>query len=463
MITAFFMPIFFGMSGLAADLTILKDWNLAVLTAALVAIASVGKFSGAFAGAMVGRLSWREGVALGCAMNARGSTEVIVASIGLSMGALSQNLYTMIVTMAVITTMAMPPMLRTALKNLPMSKEEETRIAREAMDQKGFLPGLERLLLAVDQSPVGRMAARLAGLIAGGQGMPVTILKLKSAQAAAERNEAAAAKIAAEGEADEERPPAHVRQDQAKDMTQKDLAGAQSRVESGAELKADPLAREVKAGAKRSAAKVKADEAEPDPEKVHLTARVPLDAPADVVKDEARKGYDMMFIGLQDSVEEDGGFIPAVTELAAGFEGPLALFANEADGALTSRSRLLVPVNGSPQSRRGAEIAFAVARATGALVHILFVSQTDGSRRTRLREERVLKDMAELGERYDADVTTRISARSAAPEAILKEGRRNFAMIVMGVSARPGEELFFGNTATQVLKGWKRPILLLAS
>jgi len=463
MITAFFMPIFFGMSGLAADLTILKDWNLAVLTAALVAIASVGKFSGAFAGAMVGRLSWREGVALGCAMNARGSTEVIVASIGLSMGALSQNLYTMIVTMAVITTMAMPPMLRTALKNLPMSKEEETRIAREAMDQKGFLPGLERLLLAVDQSPVGRMAARLAGLIAGGQGMPVTILKLKSAQAAAERNEAAAAKIAAEGEADEERPPAHVRQDQAKDMTQKDLAGAQSRVESGAELKADPLAREVKAGAKRSAAKVKADEAEPDPEKVHLTARVPLDAPADVVKDEARKGYDMMFIGLQDSVEEDGGFIPAVTELAAGFEGPLALFANEADGALTSRSRLLVPVNGSPQSRRGAEIAFAVARATGALVHILFVSQTDGSRRTRLREERVLKDMAELGERYDVDVTTRISARSAAPEAILKEGRRNFAMIVMGVSARPGEELFFGNTATQVLKGWKRPILLLAS
>ena len=86
-----------------------------------------------------------------------------------------------------------------------------------------------------------------------------------------------------------------------------------------------------------------------------------------------------------------------------------------------------------------------------------------GSSRTRLREERVLKDMVELGERYDVDVTTRISARSAAPEAILKEGRRNVAMIVMGVSARPGEELFFGNTATQVLKGWKRPILLLAS
>ena len=163
MITAFFMPIFFGMSGLAADLTILKDWNLAGLTLLLVLIASIGKFSGAFAGAVLGRLRWREGVALGCAMNARGSTEVIVASIGLSMGALSQTLYTMIVTMAVITTMAMPPMLRKALAGLPMSKEEETRISREAVDAKGFLPGLERLLLAADES-----AHRTAGGAAGG-------------------------------------------------------------------------------------------------------------------------------------------------------------------------------------------------------------------------------------------------------------------------------------------------------
>jgi nucleotide-binding universal stress UspA family protein len=365
--------------------------------------------------------------------------------------------------MAVVTTMAMPPMLRAALKNLPMGKEEEMRIGREAMDVKGFLPGLERLLLAVDQSAVGRMAARLAGLIAGAQGMPVTILNL-----AGEQKEAATGKKAGKEDNPPEKEegdgkPEHVEQDQAKDLAPKDMAGAQSRVESGEELKTDALAREVKAGAKKSAAKMKADEAEPDPEKVHLTARVPLDAAADVVKDEARKGYDLMFIGLENSVEKDGGFVPAVTELAAGFEGPLAVFANEADGPLTSRSRLLVPVNGSPQSRRGAEIAFALARATGAPVHVLFVSQTDGSSRTRVREERVLKDMAELGERYDVAVTTRISPRSAAPEAILKEGRRNFAMIVMGVSARPGEELFFGNTATQVLKGWKRPILLLAS
>src|SRR6185312_6606605 len=99
-ITAFMMPVFFGLSGLSADLTILKDPHLAVLTAGLVAVASVGKFVGAFTGGKLSGLSGQESLAVGCAMNARGSTEVIVATIGLSMGALTQNLYTMIVTMA---------------------------------------------------------------------------------------------------------------------------------------------------------------------------------------------------------------------------------------------------------------------------------------------------------------------------------------------------------------------------
>jgi Kef-type K+ transport system membrane component KefB/nucleotide-binding universal stress UspA family protein len=466
MITAFFMPIFFGMSGLAADLTILKDWHLVGMTALLIAIASVGKFSGAFAGALIGRLSWREGIALGCAMNARGSTEVIVASIGLSMGALTQNLYTMIVTMAVVTTMAMPPMLRAALLGLPMSKEEEIRISREAIDSRGFLPNLERLLLAADASAVGRMAARLAGLVAGAQGMPVTILKLDSdlrqADAPADDEKT---KSDAEPRKDEPGTAGHAAQEGSRDGSQKEMTGAQSREESGADLKADPLAREVKAGARKSAAKVIADEAEPDPEKVHLTARIPVDAPAEVVKDEARKGYDLMFIGLQGSVEPDGGFSAKVDQIAAGFGGPLMVLADGAEQAvrLTSRSRLLVPVNGSPQSRRAAEIAFAIARGTGCKARVLFVSQNDGRSRTRAREEGVLKDMAELGDRYGVDVVTRISARGAPADAIIQESRRNYAMIVMGVSARPGEELFFGNTATKVLGGCRMPVLFVAT
>jgi nucleotide-binding universal stress UspA family protein len=362
--------------------------------------------------------------------------------------------------------MAMPPMLRAALTGLPMSKEEETRIQREAMDKKGFLPQLERLLLAVDESAVGRTAARLAGLLAGAHGMPVTILKLDADRKIAAGTEPATAE---ENDTKDDKHHAgksrHTEQDEAKDVAQKELSGAQSRKQNAEELKSDPVVQEVEAGAKKSAARVIADEAEPDPEKVHLTARVPVDTPADVVKDEARKGYDLMFIGVEDTVQKDGGFTPSITNLVAGFEGPLAMFANSGyeKVQLTSRSRILVPVNGSPQSRRAAEIAFALARAIGARVQVLFVSQTGGRSRTRVREEGVLKDMAQLGERYDVSVSTRISSRAAASGAILKELKRHYVMVVMGVSARPGEELFFGNTVTAVLKEWKGPTLMVAS
>jgi Kef-type K+ transport system membrane component KefB/nucleotide-binding universal stress UspA family protein len=176
LITAFFAPVFFGIAGLSADLTVLADPEIALFTAGLVLVASLGKFGGAFLGAELGGLTRREGFALNCGMNARGSTEVIIATVGLSIGALNQNLFTMIVAMAVLTTMAMPPTLRWALSRIPMRKEEKQRLEREELEQRGFVSNLERLLVAVDDSPNGKFALRTAGVLAGTHGMPATVL-----------------------------------------------------------------------------------------------------------------------------------------------------------------------------------------------------------------------------------------------------------------------------------------------
>src|SRR4051794_28925696 len=56
LITALFMPVFFGLAGLSADLTLLKNPHLLLLTAALVLIASIGKFGGAYFGGAMGGL-----------------------------------------------------------------------------------------------------------------------------------------------------------------------------------------------------------------------------------------------------------------------------------------------------------------------------------------------------------------------------------------------------------------------
>ena len=91
LVLAFFMPVFFATAGLSADLTILKDPTLLLFTVGLIAIASIGKFGGAFVGGKLAGLTFPESLALGAGMNARGSTEVIVATIGLSMGALKSE------------------------------------------------------------------------------------------------------------------------------------------------------------------------------------------------------------------------------------------------------------------------------------------------------------------------------------------------------------------------------------
>src|SRR6201993_1322212 len=180
LVVALFMPVFFALAGLNADLSILADPRLLALTCGLIAIASVGKFSGAFLGGTLGGLSRQESMALACGMNARGSTEVIVASIGLSLGAINQDLFTMIVTMAIVTTLSMPPTLRWALSKLPLHEEERSRLEREAFEAKGFLNNVERLLVAADDSVNGKLAVHLAGLIAGPRGIVTTVLHLGS-------------------------------------------------------------------------------------------------------------------------------------------------------------------------------------------------------------------------------------------------------------------------------------------
>src|SRR5258706_871961 len=104
-----FMPVFFGLAGISTDLTVLADPRLLVLTVALIAIASIGKAAGAFTGGWLGGLSGRQTLALAAGMNARGSTQGIVAPDGLAMGVVNESLFTMIVTMGLLTTTPMPP------------------------------------------------------------------------------------------------------------------------------------------------------------------------------------------------------------------------------------------------------------------------------------------------------------------------------------------------------------------
>jgi nucleotide-binding universal stress UspA family protein len=83
---------------------------------------------------------------------------------------------------------------------------------------------------------------------------------------------------------------------------------------------------------------------------------------------------------------------------------------------------------------------------------------------TRRSEEAVLKDIAELADRYDARLRTALRVDAAAEDAILKEAKHGgYDLIVLGVTRRPGETLFFGNMAAAVLERCDTAILFVAS
>jgi Kef-type K+ transport system membrane component KefB/nucleotide-binding universal stress UspA family protein len=468
LITAFFAPVFFGIAGLTADLTILADPKIALFTAGLVLVASIGKFTGAFIGAELGGLTRREGFALACGMNARGSTEVIIATVGLSMGALNQDLFTMIVAMAVLTTTAMPPTLRWALGRIPMRKEEKQRLEREELEERGFVPNLERLLIAVDDSPNGKFASRVAGMLAGTRGMPATVLHIpdpsKIASTMPDNEDKVSAAPKGQDKKVDEKKEGSKPENGKKNGKAKKKAGQE-------EEKAEEVGEAVQQAAAQTTSKQKNEEKVDA--RVEVTTIVHEQPSPALIAEEAEKGYDIFIIGLEQTSRQSKEFDPGVTNLAKGFDGPLVISAVRGDLLKKPEDKfsILIPVNGTEPSRRAAEVAITLARATNAQVTVLYVAVRPDTRRgarrgirTRRHEEAILKDIVAIADGYNMSIRTAVVAERAAEEAVLREvERRKHNLVVMGVSRRPGEKLFFGDTAAALLEKSERSLLFVAS
>jgi Kef-type K+ transport system membrane component KefB len=84
-----------------------------------------GKFAGAYIGARLGRMDHWSALALGAGLNARGVIEVIIAMVGLRLGVLSPEMYTIVILVAIATSLMAPPMLRFAVRRTDAATVEE--------------------------------------------------------------------------------------------------------------------------------------------------------------------------------------------------------------------------------------------------------------------------------------------------------------------------------------------------
>ena len=328
-----------------------------------------------------------------------------------------------------------------------MRKKERIRLEREELDAKSFVTNLERLLLAADDSANGKFASRLAGVIAGSGGKPTTIVDLSKEDRG---GKAAKSKVTA---------------------TEKLADKSDEKAEAKTNRK------ETKETVETAAEGIDTLESHPDeekPGKVDVISRSDKPKGPQAIADEARKGYDLMVVGIAKTRDPDGGFSKDISLITNGFEGPLAVVddhGSRRDRLPRRYGKILIPVNGTEVSRRAAEIGLTLARANDAQVTALFVTRANGGkannaarkRATRRNEQAIFKDIGALGDRYDVDVRSTTRANLAPSEAIIREAKRGYDLVVLGVSRRPGDTLFFGDTAAAVLERSDTSNLFVAS
>lgn len=125
----FLVPFFFVMMGKQVDLSIFTHPSIIGAALILTIFAILGKLIGCGVGAI--NLGWKQASLVGVGMVPRGEVGLIIASLGLSLGTITGDLYSIVVFMVIATTLLTPPVLRSLVFKIPEIKETEKEIEKE--------------------------------------------------------------------------------------------------------------------------------------------------------------------------------------------------------------------------------------------------------------------------------------------------------------------------------------------
>ncbi|MDA8393194.1 MAG: cation:proton antiporter [Actinomycetota bacterium] len=179
MSSAVFAPLYFANAGLRVNASLLGRPPVLVALAVLVVTAVGSKLIGSLAGALRGGLKPREAVALGMGLNGRGALQVVIAGVGLATGLIGVSGYSVILVMAIVTSVLVPGPLRLLTRGWEGSDEEKRRLRQEGQLRENLVVKGERLLLPSLGHANSIVAAEILDL-AWPEGLPVTILSVSA-------------------------------------------------------------------------------------------------------------------------------------------------------------------------------------------------------------------------------------------------------------------------------------------
>ena len=111
LVVVLMLPLYFALTGLRSSFFLIAGASMWLYCFAIIVLAVVGKLGGSLVSARVNGMSWRESAAVGVLMNTRGLVELVILNIGLDLGILSPALFSMMVLMALVTTLMTTPLL----------------------------------------------------------------------------------------------------------------------------------------------------------------------------------------------------------------------------------------------------------------------------------------------------------------------------------------------------------------
>lgn len=414
-----FAPIFFAVAGLKVNIINLFEPTLIIITLIVIAVATLGKVAGTYFGARVvgGKDHWTA-LSYGAGLNARGAMEIIIATIGLNLGILAQDMFSIIVVMAMATSLMAPSALRAVLKRVEVGKEEEERLKQEEMAAESLVAGIHRVLLPVrrrDTVPtkqaVQTVEAQILELLGQKTDLSLTLFTVGN-----------------EGKKSE----------------------CEEYLEECAEL---------------------------FNQKEIVTKVVESQKAGDAILDEAQKDYDLLVLGgteHQDGTEHRHLFSPLIDYLVRVAPCPTLIVQSTETKDDWRPERILVPTNGTVASKNAADLGFFMARSDSkrevTILNILFDEHEKSPWHIRKDKKEnlmniardIVNELKELGEAMEVK-TQAVVERAENPElGISKFSKDNHIdLIILGTNVRPGTyRLYLGPRIENILERASCPVLI---
>lgn len=434
MVTAGFLaPIFFASAGLKVDLFELLVPQTLFIGIVVLLVACVGKFVGAYLGSKLGGLSHWESIAMGSGMNARGAMEIIVATIGLSLGVLNQQMYSIIVMVAIVTSLMAPPLLRWSLSKVEIGPEEAERLQREAYASQSFIKNIRRILIPTSGGANVQLAAQLVSYLAYQNDIEMTALFALSDKKPPQRVAATTAQI-------RETSSGEALDSVIQVMELPENQVLQTKIESGRNK-------------------------------------------AEVILKEASKGYDLIVLGANEGSRSQGTlfnlFVDRIVQ-----ESPCAtlvvkshLPAPKGDTCIISHQEvrhILVPTIGSEYSKNAVEIASTIAVKTNALVTLVHVIDSHPSEYILYDQHansvfdiahQVIDYQIQVAQGLGANTQFKILKGISPEREIIKFARQEQVdLIIVGSNVRMiTGRVFFGHRVDAILSHASCPVAVLSS